>query len=283
MPRNTSTSTAVHDGFQRVFQWIFQWRIAALLNGLQDVAVYRLEYFIEIVAAAIVPATVQLIIWHAVFTLGPTTELAGMTHHQVIAYTLTSVLFSQIRGGDHDFQLAEMIRSGDLSHYLLRPVNPVEFVYFRGIASRLTAAALCLGVGLIATCFTDLSALRLIAALGLALLGNIIHYLIGASIASAAFYWEEAYSVLMVKNLVVSLLSGELIPLFLFPQGTQWIWQSTPFYLYVFGPTQYALGNWTHQQFIQSVGMALLWIAISSVLVKFTWQLGMKRYLSLGG
>ena len=45
----------------------------------------------------------------------------------VPSYTWVSALFSQVRGGNLDFELAEMIRTGTLSQYLLRPVSVLEF------------------------------------------------------------------------------------------------------------------------------------------------------------
>ena len=128
-----------------------------------------------------------------------------------------------------------------------------------------------------------MSPLRIIGAMFLALIGNIIHYQIGAALETTAFLWEEAYSMLMVKNMLVSLLSGEMIPLNFFPESLQWIWKSTPFYLYVFGPTQYALGHWTHQEFFSNVLIGCLWTLGCWVFIRVTWGLGIKRYLSLGG
>ena len=87
----------------------------------------------------------------------------------------------------------------------------------------------------------------------------------------------------MVKNMIVSLLSGELIPLTLFPKDMQWIWKFTPFYLYVFGPTQYALGHWSHSEFFFHLGVAASWMIAMASLIRLTWGLGLKRYLSLGG
>lgn len=260
-----------------------QWRLSALKNGLQDATAYRVEFLFEILGAAIVPAAIQWVLWYAVFKVGGATEMAGMSYHDLIQYTLTSLLFTQVRGGDNDFELSEMIRSGQLSNYLLRPVGVVEFVYVRGVASRLLIASFCLLVGLGIGFLTGASPLRLIGAMFLALVGNIIHYQLGAALASTAFVWEEAYSVLMVKNMVVSILSGELIPLNLFPPHMQWIWKSTPFYLYVYGPTQYALGHWTHSEFIYQLGIASLWLLVGWLLIRVTWSLGLKRYISLGG
>jgi ABC-2 type transport system permease protein len=159
----------------------------------------------------------------------------------------------------------------------------VEFVYLRGLGGRLFIAITCLTLGTLAFAALGFSIPRLWGAMTLAIAGNVIHYQIGAILATTAFLWEEAYSVLMVKNMLVQLLSGELLPLSLFPVATQWIWKSTPFYLYVFGPTEYALGRWTHADFTQALMVALLWMTAFALLIRLTWGWGIRRYLSLGG
>jgi ABC-2 type transport system permease protein len=117
----------------------------------------------------------------------------------------------------------------------------------------------------------------------MALVGNIIHYQVGAIIASAAFYWEEAYSLLMVKNMIVGILSGEVIPLYLFPAGLSWIWKATPFYLYVFGPVQILMGEWDAFEITKNFGIAVLWMIGLGLLTQLAWRRGIYKYQSLGG
>jgi ABC-2 type transport system permease protein len=260
-----------------------EWRLATLKNGVQDAMAYRIEFLFEILGSAFVPAAIQGILWYGLFKMGGATEIAGMTYSDMIHYTLISVLFSQVRGGDHDFELQEMIRTGQLSNYLLRPAGVVEFIYIRGVAPRLFIAFLCVLAGMAIGLKLGFSPLRMIGSMLLALMGNLIHYQMGAALATTAFLWEEAYSVLMVKNMVVSFLSGELIPLNLFPVSMQWVWRSTPFYLYVYGPTQYALGHWSHTEFFFHLGVGCMWILAFWLVIRVTWTLGIKRYLSLGG
>ena len=64
----------------------------------------------------------------------------------------------------------------------------------------------------------------------------------GAAIAAAALRGKKP-QLLMVKNMVVDMLSGELIPLFLFPASMAWVWKCTPFYLYVYGPRSMPSGS----------------------------------------
>lgn len=263
--------------------WALRWRMATLKNGFQDAMAYRVEFFLQFLGHALVPAAVQWVIWYSYFKLGGQTELAGMTYPQLLSYTFTSMLFSQVRGGDHDFELAEMIRSGQLSNYLLRPVGVVGFVYIRGVSEKLFIAMICLVAGLVSCIFTGLAPIPLLVGMVMAILGNIIHYMIGASIASVSFAWEESYSLLMVKNLLVSVLSGELLPLTLFPSSWEWMWKYTPFYLYVFGPTQIALQKWSWNETLFHFGIAGFWLVFAWTLVRTTWGYGIKHYSSLGG
>lgn len=217
------------------------------------------------------------------FKDSPHATVGGMNYTDMVHYSLVSILFNQIRGGNLDFELVEMIRSGNLSNYLLRPVSVVEFVYLRGLAAKLVIAAFGITLGFGIGIWFGMSPDRLLWSMFLALLGNIIHYQLSATLATVAFYWEEAYSILMVKNILVQLLSGELIPLNLFPQSLHWIWKSTPFYLYVYGPAQFALGHWSYDYFFSQVAVATVWVILGSLMLKISWNLAIKKYLSLGG
>ena len=260
-----------------------EWRWAALRNGFQDATAYRVEFLIEVLAQALVPVVTQLVLWYAIFKLGGATQVGGLGYHELVTYSMFSLLFSQIRGGDLDFELGEMIRTGALSNYMLRPVGVVEFTWIRGSAPKLFLAGVCTALGMVAAATVGQDPLRLIGAMLMALIGNIIHYQLSAALASVAFYWEEAYSMLMVKNLLVSFLSGELIHLGIFPDKWKWIWESLPFYLYVYGPTQYALGHWTQAEYLHKLGIACLWLVVGWVAVRLSWWNGTRRYLSLGG
>src|SRR3954468_2519260 len=142
-----------------------QWRLAALKNGFQDATAYRLEFLFEILGSAFVPAAIQSVLWYAIFKTGGATEVNGMSYTQMIHYTLISLLFTQVRGGDHDFELQEMIRSGQLSNYLLRPVGVVEFVYLRGVAPRLFIAGCALTLGMTVGAYFGISPVRMIGAM----------------------------------------------------------------------------------------------------------------------
>ncbi len=263
--------------------WHLEWRIAAIRNGVRDALAYRGDFLLDFFGQAIVPVGIQLILWNSIFKSSGMSTFAGMTYAQLLAYTWTSVLFSQVRGGNYDFNLIELIRTGGLSVYMLRPVGVIEFTFFRGFGEKLFTATLCFALGAIATCFTSMTITNLIMGMMLAILGNLIHYLFGSALASIAFYWENAFAVLMVKNMAVSLLSGELIPLSIVPEKYAWVWQNTPFYLFVYGPTQVALGKWDHHLWFHHMGIGFLWLFAFWGMIKISWGISMKHYQGMGG
>ena len=116
-------SIVVPDSKSTYFSWAVQWRLAAVKNGIRDALAYRGDFLIDFFTSALVPVSIQLILWYSIFHKGGATSFAGMTYPELLAYTWTSILFSQIRGGDYDFSLIEMIRTGSLSNYLLRPLE----------------------------------------------------------------------------------------------------------------------------------------------------------------
>ena len=111
---------------------------------------YRSDFLIDFFSSALVPVCIQLILWYSIFHKGGASSFAGMTYPELLAYTWTSILFSQIRGGDYDFGLIEMIRTGTLNNYLLRPVGVIEFTFFRGLGDKLITATFCFILGVIA-------------------------------------------------------------------------------------------------------------------------------------
>jgi ABC-2 type transport system permease protein len=259
------------------------WRYAALRNGLRDSLQYRGEFLLEVLSSAFVPVIIQFILWSSIFSTRPNETIGGMSYTELMAYTWTSMLFSQIRGGNHDFALSEMIRTGTLSNYLLRPVGVLEFIYLRGLGEKLALTLIFFVVGLVACPFTPISLPGLIMAMTIALMGNLIHYLFGSFLAAAAFYWENAFALLMVKNMMVSLMCGELLPLSLIPEQYSFLWKSTPFYLYVYGPTQFALGKWGFADFTHHFGLALIWIFVFWILNRIAWKFSIHRYQGMGG
>lgn len=263
--------------------WHWEWRVAAVRNGMRDALAYRGDFLIGFFSSALVPVAIQLLLWYSIFKASGQLLFAGMSYQELLAYTWASMLFSQVRGGNYDFGLIEMIRTGTLSNYLLRPVGVVEFTFYRALGEKLITVGFCFVAGGIAIAFTDLHFHHLLMGMLLAILGNVIGYLFGAVLGAAAFYWENAFAIIMVKNMFVSLFSGELIPLSIVPEQYSWVWKSTPFYLFVYGPTQVTLGKWSAGVWAEQMVIGIAWTIALWLALRWSWGYSIKRYQGIGG
>jgi ABC-2 type transport system permease protein len=259
------------------------WRLSTLKNGIQDSLAYRWDFLLRLFGNSMVPASVQFTLWYSAFKLGNATTFGGSTYSELIAYTSTSILFSQLRSGDQEYTIDEMIRTGTLSTSLLRPVSPLEFTYLRGLGEKLSIMILASVLALGASLFTSLQFTNFLQGLSLGILGSIINFQVGCAVVTLAFYWEQAYAALMTKNIIVSLLSGEMLPLNIFPENLTWVWKALPFYLYVYGPTQIALGRWNGAELNHHLWIAIAWIIGLAALVHVLWAHSIRRYQALGG
>ncbi len=259
------------------------WRLAAIKNGMQDALAYRINFVVELVFSALTPVAVQLILWQAYFQGGTSDRLGQLTHAELIQYSLASLLFSQIRGGNYDFTLIEMIRNGTLSIGLLRPVGPVEFTYFRSFGEKAFVTGIALTAGVVTCAFTQYSVVHLLLGMIVAWLGNVIAYVFGSILATVAFYWENAFAVLIIKNTVVAFLSGEVIPLTLFPEKLSFLWQSLPFYFFVHAPTQIFLGKWGNDQIQIELFKAVVWLVVLLFIHQWVWKRNIHKYQAIGG
>ena len=80
--------------------WAIEWRLAAIQNGMRNALAYRGDFLLELFGSALLPVAIQLILWYSIFKTQGAQTFGGMTYSQLLAYTWTSLLFSQVLGGD---------------------------------------------------------------------------------------------------------------------------------------------------------------------------------------
>lgn len=264
-------------------QIVPQWTWVALKEGLLQAMSFRIEFLSRVFGEALSNFGVQWVLWFALFKVGGNESFAGQTYSQMMAYSSASILFSQIRVSDTDYEISDMIRTGKLNQYLIRPIHPIGYVYFGHLGSKLFFILISTLLGFIGLKVLDLPFINLFYSIALAFLGQVILFLLSASLATVGFYWEEAFALIMMKNLIVQILCGEIIPLFVFPESTQRALHFLPFHLLVFTPTQIFLGRFSNSMIAEAFTISIVWIVLSAILLKVCWNKGIRNYLAIGG
>lgn len=179
-------------------------------------------------------------------------EIGGMSLPLVTSYYLIAVFLFQI---DQSSALADElvaeIRGGQLGKYLARPVDLLEWFLavsagrsvFRLTATVCAASLSALVVGpIFGLRLASVSALGVLAAVPLAVLGLLCRALANFMTATLAFKFQEVGSFNIAKNCVEELLSGSLLPLALFPSWARGALGWTPFPYFASAPADLVLG-----------------------------------------
>ena len=256
---------------------------ALLRVGFAQAIAYRAEFIVWVLAYTM--PLIMLALWTAVAREGP---VGRFDEKQFQAYFMTTLVVRVGTGAWVLWELNADIRFGVLSRRLLKPIHPLIGYACEQVAAMpmrmllispiVGATALWLGVDILTDDPVQL------AILPLALLGAwAMTFLVMASIASLAFFWESSLSVFDLWLGFYIVLSGYLMPLELLPPAVRAATDWLPFRYMLSFPVENALGLLTREQALHALAVQWAWTAALVVILLTTWRAGLRRFAAYGG
>jgi ABC-2 type transport system permease protein len=258
--------------------------VATIRIAWQKQLVYKLNFLLLIIGPTVVFCFVKFNLWDAVFSLQGIDEIQGYRLSDMLHYQLWGMIVGFLGQGYNSMNLAEDIRLGRMSTYL---VYPFGFWPYH-TASFLAFQILQVGVSVLTVGFLRatgyleaLPLLPLITGFGFSLYVGFLWFQISFALGLCAFWLEETWVLRVMFVTVAQFLSGSLLPLEIFPswlaRGLRW----TPFPYMTYVPVKIFMGSYAG-----SVGEAFLilsvWLALISLLVSWIWRRGLRLYTAAG-
>jgi len=255
------------------------------MNLLSSLA-YRFEVFSSIITNFIVMFA-GVFVWKAAYT-GMPSSVEGVNERQMVTYVIVSFLI----GGLFDIGVAwiigEKMREGTIVSDFIRPLNPFFCWLMEDIGRSLNALFLqFLPLLLISTLVFGFS---LPCSLGAAvlfipscILSYFILWLIYAITGLLAFWIIDLRNMGNVTYIIISILSGSMVPLWFFPEGIQSVSRFLPFQYTYQTPLGIYIGKITLNDAIPSMLLQVLWVLLLSGLACVMWNRAKKRLLVQGG
>lgn len=201
----------------------------------------------------------------------------GMTFEQVLVYIIFASLIAASINSGVEGQLTELIYSGDIVYHLVRPLN----FQLRVLASDIGSLAFKFLYFTIPMVTIFLVAFKTDIKLGMNIpvfliafvFSYLINFLISFIIGLLGFYTQSGWGVTALKNFMVSLLSGALIPLDFFPKALKQIAFILPFHTIINTPMKLITANElsdavAFNYLIQQSLWAIVLLAVSAILIK---------------
>ena len=185
------------------------------------------------------------------------------------------------------FEMIESIRNGELNKYLIRPLSFFfyNFALYIGYNSLyfICYTIMCLAFPFI---FPGMAFQNIYSIIGFAcflMISMFLSYSIYFIMICTSFWFGEARSLIVAYNLANIVLSGQLIPIRMFPEKIRTIIEYTPIPFLIDVPVSFALGYMGMEVFFSKLILSIIWTLIISIIGIIIYKIGIRRYEGFGG
>src|SRR5438105_1185901 len=258
--------------------------------GLQNNLTYRFNFLARSIFG-LVPLIAVLLLWRTIYSSkGPNGMVGSYTLAEMICYyLLTTIVDALTAVTEDDWQIAADIKDGNISQFLLKPIDYLTYrlcLFFSGRLTYLAVAAIPLALFILS--FRQYFVLPAHwNTLGLFLLSTILTALLqfftSYTMAMLAFWVLEVSTFIFILFAFEYIASGHLFPLDILPHGLQQALFFTPFPYQLYFPISVYLGKLSSAELIRGFAIQFGWIFFAYGLARFAWGRGIRKYSAVGG
>ncbi|RMG39931.1 MAG: daunorubicin ABC transporter permease [Candidatus Dadabacteria bacterium] len=249
---------------------------------------YRMRYYTGIFTYLLF-VSVYYFIWQAIYSgRAAGASVNGFTLSEMVTYVAAGWIARSFYHSNIDWEINELVRSGQISNFLLRPVNLQAVMLSQAIgesAFRLLFFSIPISVVIFSLFpanppanLTDFFLFFLSTLLGFVVLAS-INFCIGM----LAFSLKSVRGVIRTKQSLIMLLSGLLLPLPFFPAWLRIALEWLPFKAISYVPLQFYLGKIAAEKVPLTLATQSLWAIIMLLLGQYLWHRAIARLTIQGG
>jgi ABC-2 type transport system permease protein len=258
--------------------------------GFQNNLQYRFNYLTRTLFSFI-PLFAMLSLWRTIYADNAAAgQHSGFSRSQMIFYYLMVAVVDVFTAvNEDDWQIAADIREGNISQFLLKPVDYLWYRLCLFISGRLAFVAMAvLPLAAFIFCFRqyivpppDLATFGIfLVSLGLTAL---LQFFISYAMAMLAFWLLEISTFIFILYAFEYLASGHLFPLDVLPPLLKQILFCTPFPYQLYFPIQIYLGKAAGADLLRGLLAQLGWVLAAYVFARVMWRRGIRKYAAFGG
>lgn len=216
-------------------------------------------------------------------------NIFGYSRSSVTVYIFGVLILKSFIFSSRSVDVAGEIAQGNLTNYLLKPLNYFYYWFTRDISAKL----LNLFFGLLEAAILylvlkpeisfHLNIFNSAAFLAAVAVAVVLYFLLLMLVNAFPFWYpQQAGGLQFLLFIFADLFGGGIFPIDILPEVTQKIFYITPFPYLLFFPLQIFLGKIPLNIIFISFLVSLIWVAILIFLLKNVWRMGIKSYRAEG-
>ena len=258
--------------------------------GIQNNLTYRFNFlsrslfsFISIIA--------MLYVWRTIYAgKGPGAVVGSYTFAQMVSYYLLATIVDSLSAvNEDDWQIAADIKDGNISQFLLKPIDYLWYrlcLFLSGRMTYLAIAATPLAIfilclrnyfvlphdwGTLALFFVSIT------------LTALLQFFMSYTMAMLAFWVLEVSTFIFILFAFEYIASGHLFPLDILPPALANVLHFTPFPYQLYFPVSIYMGKTTGADLARGLVIQFAWVVATYLLARFAWNRGIRKYAAVGG
>lgn len=214
--------------------------------------------------------------------------VGDFTLHGMLSYYIISSFLSGLeRSGGVSSELHERIRNGTFSKYMVIPVDVEKYflamelgIVLFYISFDFIAAAVWTFIFQVEFTHTEDIAVTACAVL-IAVLGMLFMVLLNYFLGLLTLKYQGIQTFLMIKNNLVALITGSIVPLALFPEIAVRIMRWLPFYYVTYLPAM-LLAGLCRNEARSGVVVISCWCILMQAAINVVWKKYIRKYDGVG-
>lgn len=252
---------------------------------IQKALAYKFDVYGNIIWQCIVMFSTAFF-WKALYVGHDTVK--GVQIEDMLVYTIVSSMMNLLFRVDVESRVISSVRKGTVATDMLKPINLYGIYFFEdlgyttSILFQNVLPILVIGSLFIAVPKPD-SVGAFLLFLPCVILSYLINWLLAACYSTWAFTAIHMSPMVAVKQHLVRLLSGSIIPMWFFPEWLSDILNLLPFvYIYQL-PLDIYIGKYDMVTLLPRIGIQLVWLLLLGVLFLFLQKRVTKHVMIQGG
>lgn len=245
---------------------------------------YRVAMIIWLIGLIIEPV-VYLVVWTNV-AMASGGSVGGYDSAGFAAYFIAAMVVNHLTFCWHMWEYDYIIRQGQLSARLLRPMHPIhadmaENMSYKVITSVVVIPTTFVLVLIFKPAWQPQTG-QLLAFVPSLVMAFLIQFFMGWALAMAAFWTTRISAINRIYFLGKLFLAGQLSPLSLLPEWLQTAASISPFRWMLSFPVELLLGRVEGTAVYTGLLAQLVWVTLSLLAVRTIWRAGIRRYSAFG-
>lgn len=252
--------------------------------GFRGGTAYRMDYFAGVVNIVFI-VLASVILWKSLYQSQNMEN--SIQHRMMITYIILSVIFQTV------FIMDEMIIErkmwdGSIIHYLLKPVSFRLYIFCSTLGKSIFNLVMLfipsvLVVTLVFQIVPPYSAVYLVYYIVSVILGYLILYSFNFMFWTFSFEYMTSWGIITLKNALVVVFSGALIPLWFMPEEIANVLKYLPFQFIYYFPLSIYLGIIPQTDITSGIMTQIVWVAAFTVIGHFIWKRAVREIIVQGG